>query len=630
MISLLSVAFLATSVFAIPATNKKMTSVEIAPQQNVRMNQQIAPDAQLTQKALVSQQKEVNNFTKPAAKFAAKQLEAEAPSAFYYKPDGSFFVGINQDETYIPHVFDLVYPTIFGSWLNGYQYWTWPNYCSEGASVTYVTSYDQRGYKGYKWTMDANHNYLDSLPALNFGDPTYLFSYRMPVQIASNEAGKDTFALYGPRTTRPDTLTTEVWTIGGMFNPFNTTDGLWPLTNAMFSTPIFGDHQGVIWGLNKEDEVVEFIYGTEPIALLVDVDTIYATDGITVEKLDSIYDTIQPSILSVNYEKPMSPLYVKSINVALCNIEFSEGTPNWEDIKIDTLQLLIIDKEGNPIAASIGTKEDTATTSYYPGQTLTFKLQKKDEYGTIIEGITLTDAFSIAIMGLDREGNRFGIWSALDPYLRGKRNRVIDDEFNTYSYAPYDPFIMLNGTFYTLEHALRTPYLWSQPAQYIDTINIAIEEEDGEYIAVHADGAWKDYIPMLRATELLYDTISKQYNYNIYAPEWALLDMDYSDNPYGEDDPSANWWTEFNAYNLYIWGDATDTDVEAPAVGDEIKLSRYGKELVFKVVSAPEPISAINNVVRTVNDGKRYNVLGIEVDENYKGVVIRNGEKFLQ
>ena len=47
------------------------------------------------------------------------------------------------------------------------------------------------------------------------------------------------------------------------------------------------------------------------------------------------------------------------------------------------------------------------------------------------------------------------------------------------------------------------------------------------------------------------------------------------------------------------------------------------------MVDVEDP-TAINNVVRTVNDGKLYNVLGIEVDEDYKGVVIRNGQKFLK
>jgi hypothetical protein len=37
-----------------------------------------------------------------------------------------------------------------------------------------------------------------------------------------------------------------------------------------------------------------------------------------------------------------------------------------------------------------------------------------------------------------------------------------------------------------------------------------------------------------------------------------------------------------------------------------------------------------NVVIPTINDNKRYNLLGMEVDENYNGVVIMNGQKFIQ
>lgn len=37
-----------------------------------------------------------------------------------------------------------------------------------------------------------------------------------------------------------------------------------------------------------------------------------------------------------------------------------------------------------------------------------------------------------------------------------------------------------------------------------------------------------------------------------------------------------------------------------------------------------------NVVIPTINDNKRYNLLGVEVDENYNGVVIMNGQKFIQ
>ena len=158
-----------------------------------------------------------------------------------------------------------------------------------------------------------------------------------------------------------------------------------------------------------------------------------------------------------------------------------------------------------------------------------------------------------------------------------------------------------------------------------DTINVAvgIDYDEELYYASHADGSFEHYIPMLRSTELLYDTVTYKYNYKIEAPDWAMFMIDYTMSD------GSSWWDEYNAYNLIIWGELNDTSVDAPQVGDEIKFTAYGQQIVFKVVEVEEP-TAINNVVRTVNDNKRYNVLGIEVDKDYKGVVIRNGEKFLQ
>ena len=42
------------------------------------------------------------------------------------------------------------------------------------------------------------------------------------------------------------------------------------------------------------------------------------------------------------------------------------------------------------------------------------------------------------------------------------------------------------------------------------------------------------------------------------------------------------------------------------------------------------PATGVENVITPSFNGKTYNLLGVEVDENYKGIVIKNGEKFIQ
>ena len=41
------------------------------------------------------------------------------------------------------------------------------------------------------------------------------------------------------------------------------------------------------------------------------------------------------------------------------------------------------------------------------------------------------------------------------------------------------------------------------------------------------------------------------------------------------------------------------------------------------------PATGVENVESVLN-GKIFNLLGVEVDENYKGIVIKNGKKFIQ
>lgn len=60
-----------------------------------------------------------------------------------------------------------------------------------------------------------------------------------------------------------------------------------------------------------------------------------------------------------------------------------------------------------------------------------------------------------------------------------------------------------------------------------------------------------------------------------------------------------------------------------------ISIDAFGLPVEILVKQGEDPAQAIDNV-NFKNDGKSYNVLGIEVNEDYKGVVIRNGEKFIR
>jgi len=171
---------------------------------------------------------------------------------------------------------------------------------------------------------------------------------------------------------------------------------------------------------------------------------------------------------------------------------------------------------------------------------------------------------------------------------------------------------MFNGIMNTLEDGSKAMGYEAMS----DTINVTIEEESGEWIALYADGDMQNYLPVIAAVDLLYDTLTSEYNYDIEAPDWAELDMELYDT----------YWDDYGVYFLYIYGNAEDQTAGTPQIGEEIVLSQYGKKIVYRIVGVPTAL----NEIKYINDGKRYDVLGKEVDENYKGIVIKNGKKFLQ
>ena len=76
---------------------------------------------------------------------------------------------------------------------------------------------------------------------------------------------------------------------------------------------------------------------------------------------------------------------------------------------------------------------------------------------------------------------------------------------------------------------------------------------------------------------------------------------------------------------------------------DPITLDATGKNVVFRVgannsqlnlmhvrIEGEAGVNAVEGVAVEAADAKAYNLFGVQVDENYKGLVIKNGKKFVQ
>lgn len=502
----------------------------------------------------------------------ARAAATEDFYAMYSRPEGTFFCGIDPQGTPLW----LNYPSLVGAWKNGLTEWTYKNYSKGAESVEWKSRLYPR--LSQYFTITEEGDFVDSLMQ-EFPRDGYP---ELPALIASKTVDgaqvKDSFVLMGYPGEPVDSTIANTFVWNGSLNPISD-DGMFPLTNAMFFNQETGFKNSMIniWDTDKDTKSWSYIYGTKPL-------TYQGEEGDV---------TFQPAGLVVFYDKPQSPLFVKEITVALQAITFNEDSAKFfnDTATFSQLRVIITSEDGTRMLASATcTINDTTNNRYIPGCMAHFSFQQKDEYDMVIsEGITINEPFAVMLTGLNQEGANFGILNSLNPYFSAN-TYVMDAEGKMHRYINSDPYIMLNGVFYTLEdNSELIGY-----TNYSDTVNMLLnyDEKNGVYYLSHYDGSLKGYsdIP-LAATEMLYDTTTYQYNYNITAPDWANnIVMEWMS---GETD----FWYNYNTYFMYIEGVEENfaPDTELPKVGDEIKLSKYGRELVYKITAA-EGIQAIGNI----------------------------------
>jgi len=510
----------------------------------------------------------------------ARAAETENFYAMYSRPEGTFFCGIDPEGTYLW----INFPSLVGAWKNGLTEWTYKNY-SEGAESVEWKSRLYPRYSQY-FSITEEGDFVDSL-IQEFPRDGYP---ELPALIASktvdSEQVKDSFVLMGYPGEPVDTTIANTLVWNGYLNPISD-DGMFPLTNAMFFNRETGLDYSMsnVWDTDEDTKSWSYIYGTKPL-------TYQGEEGDV---------TFQPAGLLVFYDKPQAPLFVKEITIALQAIIYNEDSAKFlnDTATFSQLGVAIMSADASKMLASATcTIKDTTNNMYIPGCMAHFSFQQKDEYDMVIsEGITINEPFVVMLTGLDQEGANFGILNSLNPYFDAN-TLVMDTDGKSHVYANCDPYIMLNGVFYTLEDNSKDFFGMEN---YGDTINmVANYDESGVYYLTHADGDLKGYYNVaIAATEMLYDTTTYQYKYNITAPDWANnIVMEWIDGDY-------DTWYNLNSYQLFIEGVEEDFEpgTELPKVGDEIKLSKYGRELVFKIVDVdgPQGIESVsgNNKVQT-------------------------------
>ena len=585
-----------------PATEKQVKVSNLAGQEvNVDVLKQNLTSEKINNskaiKAVPKEFKKVKPTQKNGLRKAAKAEEDDTFYALYQQPEGTLFCGVDEAGTYL----FFNYPSIVG----GRENFTYRNKSYNADNVNWTSRLYAR-YPQY-FSFDEDNNFTDSITSFYVYEGASFFPTQVALKRVASDLKADTFVLLGNTVDELDTIIYYNMVWAGAVNQYLSFEDtkMFPLTRAMVSNMDFNfDYStDLLWSIDTTATGeftgdFSYIYGTKKL----EYDLGESLDD------ESSLETVEvvPAALAVFYEKPHSPLYVREITVALNAINvIDETNAEYTDPTFNELTVRILSEDMERVLAeSTCQLADTTNNMYFPGALARFPFREVNEFGLVVsEGVTLDEPFVVVLTGLDQEDANFGITSSYNPYFSNEV-LVIDTALNVHSYVNYDPYIMLNGVYYTLVDE-----------GYNDTILMNVEYEDGYYFCVHADGNMKNYAySWITASELLYDTVTLSYNCKINAPDW----LNVVDMLYAQDD--TNFWEDYGDYALFLQGaeEDFDEDTELPQVGDQIKISRFGRELVYKIVSVPQS-SGINNArVANANAVMKENSIDLSFDISFK------------
>jgi len=300
-----------------------------------------------------------------------------------------------------------------------------------------------------------------------------------------------------------------------------------------------------------------------------------------------------------------SPLW---IDTAYLNIMTAGDSIAWAES--DTLKLTLyavsydsLNQKYNILRDSIygvayAGREDLefsfASYGYYWTGELKFAFEEEDIFGVVQPTPAIAPSvFFAELTGLQDIEAEFGIWA--------------------------DASQMNLGTYYVIGDSLvdEIPVTYQETATYLGGHNIMLGfqsywpsiafEEDTVYIPLEGGTAtYKD------GTDAYFYTSEPEDDIEVYfKSDWLSYEMDDT------------YFEKYFAIYPNITAEATAT----PRKGGMLLINQYGNYCA--VIVMQEGTTGLN-AVKYLNDGKRYDVLGKEVDENYKGVVIMNGKKMLQ
>lgn len=312
--------------------------------------------------------------------------------------------------------------------------------------------------------------------------------------------------------------------------------------------------------------------------------------------VDTVTGATADTLLST--VRNLSLMQISAVNIPVYNVNGTAIMPEGGQVKIEifaadlTQGIIYTD---SVLATTVATSENFLDLGGTMG-TITAKFYEEDPFGGVMEvNVAVAGDFVIQLTGYNESGCDFGIFA--DYYTPG----------GTTMYkvgGKYTPIFSVSSNL-----AISYDAYWPTVQDAAGNVmNVAVEggaayyvEEDNPYILLYTNA---------------YDV---EASWSVDYPEW--MEVEYFLGNIGTEE----------APELVV---AVSVTAEALTEGTgrrgvvTFDVDGYVYELI---VEQGDITSGVENVViPTINDNKRYNLLGMEVDENYKGVVIMNGKKFIQ
>ena len=317
----------------------------------------------------------------------------------------------------------------------------------------------------------------------------------------------------------------------------------------------------------------------------------YGTDLIADTATGATADTILSLVRNI------SPLKISAISIPVYNVNGTAIMPEGGEVKIELLAadltkgLIYTD---SILATAVAT--DSTFLEIQAGLgTIVATFQEEDPFGGMMDvAIVVEGDFVTRLTGYNESGCDFGIYadyhtpgSTTIYQVGGKLTPIFSASSNlAIGYDAYWPTIV-NDT----------------------TLNVMNAPVAGGMCHYGEDA--EDYVAVLYTN--VYDV---ENAWAIETPEWVSV------NAVDTTDLTSNG-------AVMIAFEAEELPAEIEGRQDVVSIDADGFVYEF-VINQGEVETGVENVVAPLFDNKIYNLLGVEVDENYKGIVIKNGQKYIQ